>query len=184
MSSRRPLLESLGCEQQLWGGLYSGLLPAYKAEPKGGGATPHQASVWRRSQCTRQHDLLTLSSTGQHPNHHPAHGAEHGSYLVMLLTNFLSSTTTLSWQARGANTCRGSGNRGSFSPGAAAKMMALLRVCATPYCPACSRGRGLALGSVCPVGLFAESRAGQRQHGSATHQMASSKATPFAQLPS
>jgi hypothetical protein len=58
--------------------------------------------------------------------------------LVMLLTNFLSSTTTLSWQARGANTCRGSGKRGSFSPGAAARMMARLRVWATPYCPACS----------------------------------------------
>lgn len=75
-------------------------------------------------------------------------GAEHSSYLVMLLTNFLSSTTTLSWQARGANTCRGSGNRGSFSPGAAAKMMALLRVWATPYCPACTRGREMALGRV------------------------------------
>ena len=58
---------------------------------------------------------------------------EWGSYLVMLLTNFLSSTTTLSWQARGANTCSGSGNRGSFSPGAAARMMARLRVWATPY---------------------------------------------------
>lgn len=78
----------------------------------------------------------------------PHMGAEHSSYLVMLLTNFLSSTTTLSWQARGANTCRGSGNRGSFSPGAAAKMMALLRVWATPYCPACTRGREMALGRV------------------------------------
>lgn len=56
-----------------------------------------------------------------------------GSYLVMLLTNFLSSTTTLNWQARGANTCNGSGNRGSGSPGAAARMMARLRVWATPY---------------------------------------------------
>lgn len=56
-----------------------------------------------------------------------------GSYLVMLLTNFLSSTTTLSWQARGANTCNGSGNKGSGSPGAAARMMARLRVWATPY---------------------------------------------------
>lgn len=40
--------------------------------------------------------------------------------LVMLLTN-LSSTMTLSWQAWGANTCRKSGERGSFSPGAVEK---------------------------------------------------------------
>lgn len=88
----------------------------------------------------------------------PYVGAERSSYLVMLLTNFLSSTTTLSWQARGANTCRGSGNRGSFSPGAAAKMMALLRVWATPYCPACNRGRERALGSVCPAGSSQRAR--------------------------
>jgi hypothetical protein len=99
----------------------------------------------------------------------PHMGAEHSSYLVMLLTNFLSSTTTLSWQARGANTCRGSGNRGSFSPGAAAKMMALLRVWATPYCPACTRGREVALGRV--SAQLASSRRAELESGNTYLQL-------------
>lgn len=90
----------------------------------------------------------------------------------MLLTNFLSSTTTLSWQARGANTCRGSGNRGSFSPGAAAKMMALLRVWATPYCPACNRGMDVVgLGSVYPASLFMGNQNLEAGNTPTTHQM-------------
>lgn len=57
-------------------------------------------------------------------------------YRVTLLTNFLSSTTTFREQALGANTCKGSGYRGSSSPGAAARIIALRRVWATPYWPA------------------------------------------------
>ena len=51
---------------------------------------------------------------------------------LMLLTIFFSSTMALSWHALGANTLVGSGYRGSFSPGAAARMMALRRVWGTP----------------------------------------------------
>lgn len=64
-------------------------------------------------------------------------GVTPNAYRVTLLTYFFSSTTTLREQARGANTWRGSGKRGSFSPGAAARMIALRLVWATPYCPAC-----------------------------------------------
>ncbi len=67
------------------------------------------------------------NTTGETPN----------AYRVTLLTYLFSSTTTLSEQARGANTCRGSGKRGNFSPGAAARTIALRLVWATPYCPAC-----------------------------------------------
>ena len=116
--------------------LYSGCLGRMSPEGHsvlGAGWTPHHCSS------------LTPSPgpglVNEVPQHHPAPPSltgttttgGQGSYLVMLLTNFLSSTTTLSWQARGANTCNGSGNSGSGSPGAAARMIARLRVWATPY---------------------------------------------------
>ncbi len=85
----------------------------------------------KKKKCTKIRAETRICSsdntTGETPN----------AYRVTLLTYLFSSTTTLSEQARGANTCRGSGKRGNFSPGAAARTIALRLVWATPYCPAC-----------------------------------------------
>ena len=75
-----------------------------------------RVGIWTRSDC-----YIKMATNADHRKwHQDIVSPEIGSAFT-----FLSSTITVSWQARGAKQWVGSGNSGSFSPGAAARIMAL-----------------------------------------------------------